>query len=602
MNTRLAAGLLIMAARAAASGASQAPPSPETVVLPPFMVEDRKVEGVAYAGPEWLHAQVPGFEILSACAAEESSDFVRGLMDRRLELTRLVPDDFLLHTELPTTLILYPASLKQSMDDQMMQQVKGIALPAPAPSRFSPMNDLRLSEPDSSSIFVMLEDWDWQNSRWKRDSGLTHDFEVVNSPAYVRFLLESRTPTVPDWYVAGVTRLYGTMLFQNLERPTIALGAYMRYAPAPRHGFDSDPWISAESATALRANSGASRPLVPMGDLLVARVPAGRSEEYRRVWAAESELFVRFAVTNRVQDGQEKLRRLVAAASERPMTEALFRSCFDMGYADALEALNDYLPVAVGRAFEEEATDFPAGDPIDFQPATPRDIRRIKGEWARRALSVVRTAYPLALPLYVEEARKLLQGAYDAGERDPRLVASLALFRIENGDVKAGRALLESSPEVPSCRPAAGLALAELRLSEALKGPRGPDGTLGEDQASAVVAAVQLVRSHAPPLEEAYVAAARALEHLKREPTPEERALVEEGVRLFPRNPKLAVTNAAWSLRAGELDLAGRQVELGLWEVTEPSARKRLEELAEIIRSAPARPAGSTKDASRPSG
>ena len=52
-----------------------------------------------------------------------------------------------------------------------------------------------------------------------------------------------------------------------------------------------------------------------MRELFVPATPVGKSEKYRRVWEAQSELFVRWAFSENVDGGRERLRRFVAAAA-----------------------------------------------------------------------------------------------------------------------------------------------------------------------------------------------------------------------------------------------------------------------------------------------
>jgi hypothetical protein len=379
------------------------------------------------------------------------------------------------------------------------------------------------------------------------------------------------------------------MIFRVLNTWEIAPGPFDS-RPLQRSGFEPDSWTSQNSASALRSHPDAARPLVPMRELLVSSFPSGKPEEYRRVWEAQAELFMRWALSNRVKDGGDRLRRFVEAAGVRPTSEELFRLSFGMDYADAFDSLSDYLPLAVSDTLNMPSREDAPPQLMELRDATPAQIHRIKGEWARRTLRVIKEDYPRALPLYVEKTGKVLQGAYDRGERDPSLLASLALFRIDIGDVKGGQSILEQFPQAGASRPVAAISLANLHLLDALRQPKGPRGALGEEQAAGVLREISAVLQEPPPIEAAYVIAARVAEHLGRDPNDSERARLDEGARLFPRNSQLVIQSAAWDLRAGNAAGALSLTDLGMWEASDPSAREKLAVLNDLARKASLRP------------
>ena len=470
----------------------------------------------------------------------------------------------------------------------MVRELYDIPAQSAGRSRFEPMNDLRLSDPDSTYIFVILKDWQWRTNRSQGRRGPP----VVCSPAYLRFLIESRAPALPEWFRVGASDLYRSSLFPGLQPgpllPAIARTLTKSSAESEIDGFEPDPWLSEDAARVLRSDAGAPRPLLPMRELFIPMNPVGKTEKYRRVWEAQSELFVRWAYSEDVEGGRERLRRFVAAAATQPVTEDLFRSCFGMNYADARDALSDYLSRAVREPLKVPLAPYSAPPLFQLRDADPKEIHRIKGEWARRTLRVIKENYPHALPLYVDKTRKLLQRAQDRGERDPQLLASLALFRFDTGDPSGGRGILEEHPEAVTARPMAGLVLAQFQLLEALQKPAGPNGSLSEEQAAKILGEVSATLKQAPPIEGAYLLAARVLQHLGRDPAVQERECVNEGARLFPRNAQLAVACASWDLRAGDIAGARTLIELALWESTDSVAREKLSVLDSLARQASA--------------
>jgi hypothetical protein len=349
--------------------------------------------------------------------------------------------------------------------------------------------------------------------------------------------------------------------------------------------FEAEPWLSDEDAPALRRHPDGARPLVPMRELLAARYPLGKSDEYRRVWEAQAELFVRWALSGRVDGGQDRLRRFVEGASAQRTTEEFFYSCFGMDYADALEALSDYLPYAVGRQLHVPPDSAPRQATLELHTATASEVRRVKAEWSRRVLWAIKEDNPESFPLFCGKVRDSLEGAFSRGERDPDFLASLALFRIQYGSPDDGIRLLETFPAAAATRPVAQLVLAQKHLVEALANPAGAKGALSGEQASRLMREI-FPSPRASPIESAYALAARVCDHLGRDPTPSERAVLVEGARLFPRDPELVVQAAAWELRAGEMQEAVKLIELGLWESADTSARKKLVDLDNVARQA----------------
>ncbi len=526
------------------------------IVLPPFLVEEQETKPWLNR-PIWSHGEAGNIEILSACPEDETQLFIEGLRTQRMELGQIIPDEFLLHTALPTTFILFPQSLKSTMDADLTREWERLPAASAAHDRLRPLDDLRLTDPDSSYLFVILNDAKWKET--KRGS------EFIFSPSYLRFLLEARTPALPAWFCEGATHFYESILI-----------------PWDKNGFEPDPWLSKDAASVLHEDAFAPRPFLPLRELFIPALPAGRTEQYRHVWNAQAELFIRWALSGKVPGGRDRLWRFAAAAAVQPVTEELFKSCFGMDYDDARNALSDYLPQAVWEPLKGPSA--PSSDipPMALHDATPSEIHRIKGEWGRRVLSIVKEYNPEAVPIYSSQTRQLLQGSFDRGERDPRLVASLALFRLDTENSKGARELLEASPAARSARPLAVLELASLRLAEALDAPSGSNARLSEGQASGILECVAASLGKKPAIEGAYVIAATVARHLGREPSDSERARLNEGAHLFPQNSELVFQSAAWDLRAGAVAEARRLIEMGLWEATNPSARLKLLDLEAV--------------------
>jgi hypothetical protein len=579
----LALAVFLPAMRAAgAPSGSDAP-----ILMPPFLVEEQRADGI-----EWVYGGGTDIRVLSGCGTDETAGFVQQLIAQRDELRAFIPDAFLLRESLPITLILFPRSHKQAMDQAQEQEFReGEA----APNRqFTPMNDLRLSDPDSSFIFIVFDDVVAKTDVWVRD-GRIHSINYptpVRSPAYVRFLLQERAPSLPDWYVEGCVRLYASMHFRTAADSSSAGSESLTINGA---SFEPDPWLSQTDASALSRHPDGARPLIPMRELFVARYPSSKPDEYRRVWEAQAELFVRWALSGRLDGGPERLRRFVEGASTQRTTEEFFFSCFGIDYADALDALSDYLPHAVEKLMFVASDTAPLKPALEIRIASAAEVRSVKSEWSRRVLGAIKKDNPGAFPLFSGKVGGAAEGAFEMGERDPDFLASLALFRIQYGNRAEGIGLLEQFPGAAASRPVARLELVQQHLLEALAKPAGAKGALGEEQSAALLREVSL-SLRAGPLDSAYRLTAKVCAHLGRDPTPSEIKVLADGAHLYPRDSELVLQAAAWELRAGETMAATKLIEFGLWESVDAADRGKLVVLDNLARQALIAPGQSGRD------
>jgi hypothetical protein len=459
-----------------AAGQAQEADSP--IRMPPFLVEEQKRDAI-----DWIAGRGADMRVLSGCGTDQTAGFLQVVGERRDDLLKFIPNEFLLHESFPLRLILYPKSREQDLDRALEQELGNAA--TPMLRKFTPMDDLRLSEPDSSVIFVVFDDMKAMTDVWLRGGVRAHSINYpapVWSPSYVQFLLHARAPALPEWYVIGCVRLYETMEFKE-----DASSGPASIDPTPGTSFGPEPWLSEGDATALERHPDGARPLVPMGELFSPRYPAAKSDAYRRVWEAQSELFVRWALSGQVEGGPDRLKRFVDAAATRRTTEEYFYSCFGMDYADALEALSDYLPRAVGRSMFVASDAAPRRQPIDLRSATAEEVRAVKSEWSRRVLGEIKADNPGAYALFEKKTRDSFENTFAQGVRDPDFLASYALFRIQYGDRDGGLRLLEQFPDAANVRPVARLELAQQHLLDALERPAGAKGALSDDQTSALI-------------------------------------------------------------------------------------------------------------------
>jgi hypothetical protein len=176
-------------------------------------------------------------------------------------------------------------------------------------------------------------------------------------------------------------------------------------------------------------------------------------------------------------------------------------------------------------------------------------------------------------------ARTTLLKAYDRGDRDPQLVASLGLLELEGGNRPLALEYLESMAQAPELRSRACFELARLRYDAVLGRSKRNDGKLTAEQTNAIIAPLLAASRQNPPLSQVYELMALVYFNSTEAPSPEVLATTEAGARLFPENTALLLTIAELHARRGDGDQARELTNLGLLRATQDSMRAELLEL-----------------------
>jgi hypothetical protein len=546
------------------------------IELPPMFVE-----GVGRGGPQWRHAEGPGFEVLSCCDDAVTVGFMSRTLEQQALLGELVPRALQRQTLAPTVVILLSDSFAGTMSAEMAAEMRRNAArtagSGQARGEIHGLPQLRLSESDSDMSYFILSDHGARRVARAGPGGgeevspesLEQDYEGLRlAPEFVTHLMVGRTPPLPLWYIAGMTRLFRSSELSDRE---------IELAPAE--------WGSTGEADRLRADAHAPRWLLSMAEVFVGDRPLppdpAENPAYRQLWFDQSALFVRWALDGADPARRAALARWAAAEGPDRQSEAYFRTCFGLGWSDVRDRLSDYLPVAVRRPLSWRPSARPVVPPIDLRAATSAEIRRIKGEWERREVAFVRDRHPEFLSHYIERARTTLTRAWEAGDRDPRLLASLGLLDAEIGDTAGARNFLGAAVEAHVVRPRVEAELARVRLADPWErvGPAGgPDRRamggsgaapqakpfLRPGDAAGIIAPLLLARAELPPQLETYFLLSEVVRLSPGDPPPELRAALREGVRFFPDTRGLALAAAVWEARAGDRNAALRMLDLGL--------------------------------------
>jgi hypothetical protein len=280
---------------------------------------------------------------------------------------------------------------------------------------------------------------------------------------------------------------------------------------------------------------------------------AGKDSPWRRdLWASEALLFVRWALDDTTFERRRALWKLAARAGNGPVDEAMFRDCFGMGFDEADAQLAGYLEDAVARRFvliPENPVDFPY---IEVAGATEAQSARVLGDWERMEFEFVRESHPEFASAYARQAARTFQEAYDDGVRDPEFMAAFGIYECTVGDDGRAEGYLEAAVHAGAARPRAYVELARIRFATALANPDGPGGTLGAAQVASVLGLIREAGTLQPRQLAGYAEAADVLEHAAA-PAAGDLAILDEGVRCFPYDSRLAMERDRLRARVGAL-------------------------------------------------
>ena len=163
---------------------------------------------------------------------------------------------------------------------------------------------------------------------------------------------------------------------------------------------------------------------------------------------------------------------------------------------------------------------------------------------------------------YLDHAAGLFEKTYDGGERGPLFLAAMGLWAVQSGDSRA-HDLLEAATAAGVIRPKAYLELARLRLQDALPYPTSGIGDLTAVDSAAILKLLAVARRQMPSLLEAHELTAEVLEHAPVMPTRADLEVLDDSLRLFPRQASLVITVAGLYRRSGFADKAAAIIARG---------------------------------------
>ncbi len=315
------------------------------------------------------------------------------------------------------------------------------------------------------------------------------------------------------------------------------------------------------------------RRLMPLGKFFAigpnseeARNPLGNN-----LWAKQAYAFVHYCLFGANLRHKDALVEFVGRLTQEPLSEDLFRTCFKTGYKGMVEELNGYLRHTRHKyqQYPLQAADRVTAQSIELTEATPAQIGLIKGD------ALVLAGHPEAA--YVE-----YRNAYRRGSRDPALLAGLAETV---PDTAMSAKFTDEAVKAGATRPSVFIRQARARL-ESFRADPGPDGKLTQQQLAAVLTPLFKARTLPPPLPEVYETIAEGWMLSAVAPRPEHLAVLDEGVRRFPRESDLVHQVALLYRQIGSNETAAAIARLGLRFATDEAANARFNDLLVNLPSA----------------
>lgn len=502
-------------------------------MLPPLLVEQTKIP------LKWRYLSLPGKEILAACDDRIALAIVQRLQRLDALMPAILPERFTGGAAQPEMLIL--------VDEKAGQEAMADIVRKDG-ARFRFMPNLRLTESDGWAVFALVTGASSAQFVYARDR--------------IVALLESRIPRLPDWFIEGMARFYEETQFSEREI-NVRLAA----------------WTSPAESAALQREPDRPRILLPMEELFARRAAEpGAAGDLDAVWRAQASLFVRWALAEDNGAARDALWQFLDRLEREPPSEALFRELFGMGYADMRDQLSDYLSSATRQPAKVSSPPSTGGAAprLRFRDATDLEIARIRGEWERLQIHYVRTKSTGLVERYIAQARKTLHRAYDKGERDPRLLASMGLLELDAGDPAAALPLLEAAVAGHVVRPRAYYELARLRYA-ALTKEIGPAAKLSPSQVDAVLTPLFAGQHQQPPLLQNWALFSEVVGRSDAPPTAAQLAALHEGALKFPHASDLVARAIYFHLGSGQPAAASVLAEAGLRHAHDPATRAKFE-------------------------
>jgi hypothetical protein len=380
--------------------------------------------------------------------------------------------------------------------------------------------------------------------------------------AYVRLMLETTQPRAPAWFEEGLAQLLMSIDITDRE---ITVGRL----EDPDAILDPDGKPTAVQDLDFNAVITRGRN-VSMKELLeMPHDSAAAQNAMGNMWAKQAYAFVHWGLYGDNGKHQKAFVTFLARLAKQPLSEELFQRTFQQNYNDMGLTLRSYAEMTSHRIAgvkAEKGYKLTLTPPFELRAATEPESARLKGETLLAAGKLDAARRTMALP-------------YRRGERDGDLLAAIGLLELRADDAKAAKMFLDLAAAQKTTRSRALVELAKLRLTDELARSNPPTARLSPPQLAAVLTPLFAARAQPSVSPELYATVARAWEKSAVNPEPAHLVVLDEGVRLFPRDADLVYRTAALKARIGLHADAAALIELGLRNTADTEALGRFKTL-----------------------
>ncbi len=558
---------------AAASAADPVKVEGRTVDLPDFTVTDSRV--LPEAKP-WLYGRVGRFEVLSSAG------------ERR---TRKLLADFQRFQQ--ALGLLWTAPIKPLASSTLLLCARAgefaSLLPPGAETDASPSRLLRDHESLAIAVNLAAERLLVDDAAALASTGATTveldvDHAELLYREYIFSLLNQSEVRPPAWMAEGLAQI--VMATEVTDR-SLVYGKIDTFKGGATGVAitDAEETDASANGTSVVGEQPFNvvlrfRKLMPLGQFFAttADSPAARTPLGNNLWAKQAYLFVHFCLFGEDLRYRDALPQFVARLVREPLSESLFRECFKVGYADMEQDLRAYL-----RHVKHKYQTYAIKPADRFDPAT---IELTSAGYAQIGV-ILGDAQRIAGRM--DQAATTYRDAYLRGVRDPALLAGLAAAERAAGHTERAEKFLTAACAAKAPRPSAHAAFARQRLDAALAQPAAPHGKLDPAQMTAVLGSVFEARKHPPLIPETYHVAADAWAASATPPKPANLAVLDEGIKAFPRDSGLVLKGARLYASIGADDVAASIARLGLRFASDAAAKHEFEQLLAALPARAAR-------------
>ena len=430
-----------------------------TVKLPPYVVLGQAME-------PWRYVSAPGLEVISRCSNWETTRFVEAFLNQDRKLAEILPSFLRVEQSVPVTMILITPKIVAEMGKHMAEaRSRTISQQSGDASISTQSTGTSVSMHSSGHISIVeiipqIVLWDSESVSmvYELNSG---DYSRISlTPEHVQQLLVRRAPKLPLWFGAGIMSIYQEIRWND---ETISLPE-LSWPVSQTHDQGRKLTVPEE--------------VLPMQEFLVG--PWGGQNQgpvssYNK-WILQTGLFLRWAYDDKSHARREALWKFADRSSREPVTEALFRQCFGMGYSDMEKELTSFIPRAEKapiEVFDNNSVKSP--DVSTIRDATAGEVGWIKGSFDLKEIGYVRQNLPAYVDQYVGQAEADLSGPHRKGARDPEFLAILGLYYTSIGKDDLARPLLEQATAAHVSRSSAYDELARIRRADATAKPTGSE-------------------------------------------------------------------------------------------------------------------------------